>query len=224
MPLREEHIGTVRDNNDPDKRGRLMIECPTIVSGETMAGWIEPSFHFVDSSQNSGCMWIPNIGSTVTVSIEAEEEAEVNGLDPRWKCEVFPQGTVPEEFKTNYPNRKGWVTKGGHILIFDDTENELEFYYKHSTGAEIRVTDDGDIILTPASGRSVKVGGSDADEPLVLGTQLEEYFNTLVTGLVAVFNTHKHTGVTTGTGSSAVPDKVLSSFPSSALSSDNKVK
>lgn len=177
MPKKEYHTGVVRANDtDPMKRGVLVVECPTLVHGETIEA--SPSFHFVDSSARAGSFWIPNVGSQVEVEIEAEEDSEVLGLDPKWKCDVYPEGTVPEVFQTNYPNRRGWVTKEGHILYFDDTEDELVFYYEHPTGTKFYIDNDGEVHFDVPAGKKVYVG-RDANHPISRGDILETYLEGL---------------------------------------------
>jgi len=173
MSLKEYHVGIVRDNDDPEKRGRLIIEAPTIVSGESLP-WAEPIFHFVDSEANAGTFWVPNPGAMVEVEIEGEPESEFSGLMPKWRCSVYPLGTVPDEFQQNYPNRSGWKTKSGHVLYFDDTDGSRSFYYGHPSGTVIQVTENGQIQLTPADGQSVLVGG-EADQQLVRGNILYDF-------------------------------------------------
>ena len=51
------------------------------------------------------------------------------------------------------------------------------------------------------SGPQVQIGSESANEPLVLGNQLFSYLQSIITYL----NTHAHSGVTTGTGSSGPP-------------------
>ena len=189
MPAREEHTGIVRDNNDPELRGRLLVEAPTIVSGETL-GWVGSEFHYVDSAQLSGWFGVPSINSQITVTIESEEDAEVNGLEPRWKCDVYPVGTLPEVFRTNYPERQGFATRAGHQFIFDNTEDTHEFFYRHPTGAEILVNNDGVIKLTPASGQSVLIGGDAATEQIPLGNVLK----ALLEGMKNKYDGHTHNG------------------------------
>jgi len=221
MPQREEATGVVRDNNDPQMRGRLIVECPEIVSGEALGDWVEPKFHFIDNGDENakaGCMWIPNIGATVTVSIEAGEDAEVIGLDPRWECTLYPDGTVPDEFQENYPNRRGWVTRAGHTLIFDDTEDSVVFYYKHPSGCEIRVTNDGGIQLSPPSGQSVLVGDG-ADQPIPLGTVLKQ----LLTDMKTAYDAHGHT-CPAGGGATTALSNVFPTVDDTILSDDHKVK
>jgi hypothetical protein len=146
MPKKTIHTGIITDNADPEKRGRLNIECPTIVSGDIME-WVDPKFFFIDSSKNAGAFFIPNIGSQVEVEIEDEEDSQVNGLEAKWMCAVYPIGTVPEEFETNYPERRGWKTSAGHVFYFDDTSDQLTFQYTHPSGTEIKVNNSGDILL-----------------------------------------------------------------------------
>jgi hypothetical protein len=186
MPKREEHIGIITDNNDPDKRGRVSVECPTIVAGDSLE-WTEPEFHFIDSSKTAGAFFVPNIGSQVVISIESEDDSEVMGLDARWKCAVYPIDKVPDVFKENYPNRRGWVTGAGHILYFDDTEDQQTFYYKHPSGTEITVDNSGNINLKPTSGMAVNIGTATL-ESMVKGDALK----TLLDALILWVNGHSH--------------------------------
>lgn len=228
MPKKEIHIGIVTDNDDPDKRGRLTVECPTIVSGDVLE-WVEPIFSFVDSSKTAGSFFVPNIGSQVEVEIEAEEDSQINGLEAKWRCSLYPYGTVPEEFTENYPQRRGWKTSAGHVFYFDDTDDSITFQYTHPSGTEIKVDNDGNITLGAGSGKSVLVG-SDADEFIVRGNILETFLNDLKSWA----DGHKHTyteplhpgpSISTSTPESAplVPDN-SPSIPSDILSDDHKVK
>jgi hypothetical protein len=175
MPKKTKHSGIVRDNDDPLKRGRLLVECPDLAYGQTLP-WAEPKMHFVDSSQNAGSFWIPNVQSIVEVEIEDEEDSEVTTLDPKWICDVYPEGTLPEIFQTNYPQRRGWVTAAGHTLYFDDTDGDLVFRYVHPTGTEIRVDNNGNVLI----------GNPDsvyATEHMVHGDILDTYLESLRTYL-----------------------------------------
>lgn len=178
MPKREKHWGIVIDNDDPEKRGRLTVQCDTIAEGDVLE-WMNPSFHFVDSSsdEQGGSFWVPNPGAIVEVTIEAEDDSEANDLDPQWKCSVYSQGGVPEVFQENYPKRRGWVTRKGHILYFDDTEDSLTFHYEHPSGAKITVDNDGNIALETSA--KVFIGVDDAQHPLTRGDELKDFLDTL---------------------------------------------
>lgn len=229
MPKKEKHWGLVVDNDDPEKRGRLIVQCDTIAEGDVLE-WIEPSFHFVDSDEQvqAGCFWVPNPGALVEVEIEAEDDSEANDLDPRWKCCLYPNDALPEVFKENYPQRRGWVTRAGHILYFDDTEGEHSFYYEHPSGAKITVDNDGNIRLDTEA--SVYIG-RDADHPITRGDILE----TLLNDIVTFQGSHTHssgsytTPVGTGggggdvTGTSGTATQTEPSIPGDLNSDDHKV-
>lgn len=243
MSKKEYHRGIIRDNEDPEKRGRLIVECSTIVCGEALGDWIDPQFHFIDSSAKAGAFWVPNIGSDVTVEIESEPDSEATGLEPRWRCEVYPQDSVPDEFTENYPNRRGWKTKAGHLLYFDDTDDSNEFLYQHPTGTKIYINNDGDIQLVtkdgsrinilnsgnielyPTGSNSVLIGGG-ANQQLVLGNLLLSYIDSLVNFI----NSHVHGAGTYTTPSgpvtllSAIPTALMSQITTAVLSDNHKVK
>lgn len=168
MPKKQYHSGIVRDNDDELMRGRLLIECPDIAYGQVLP-WAEPKMHFVDSAMNAGSFWIPNVGAVVEVEIEDEEDSEANSLEPKWRCDVYPEGTVPEIFRTNYPQRRGWVTAAGHTLFFDDTEGQLVFKLIHPSGTEIVIDNTG----------NVHIGSETSTEHLVHG----DILNTFLTNL-----------------------------------------
>ena len=180
---REIHHGHVVDNDDPQKLGRLVVECPTIVSGESLGGWILPRFHFVDSEHSAGCFWVPNIGSSVDVEIESDPEAQVQGFDARWMCDVYPDGTVPDEFRENYPQRRGWKTAAGHLLYFDDTEDSQEINVVHSTGATIQIDNNGTIYIKQNTGQTIELGAGIPREKLIKG---ESFYNDLLAFVTGV--------------------------------------
>jgi len=218
MTTKEYHEGYVTDNSDPQKRGRLSVVCQSIVAGEVLE-WVEPTFPFTDSEGQAGWFFVPNIGSSVTVEINSGHEAEVNDLQPKWRCDLYPDGSFPEEFEDNYPQRRGFKTKEGHYLYFDDTEGSLEFLYHHPSGTEIFVSNDGQIELRPASGQSVLVGGG-ATEKIPLGNVLK----TLLEDIKTAYDTHTHTGGNGGMVATGVPSVSFPPVTDSILSTLHKVE
>ena len=219
MPRKEKHWGIVIDNRDPAFRGRLTVQCDTIAEGDVLE-WIEPCFHFVDSdSQTSaGSFWVPNPGAIVEVEIEAEEDSEVLDLDPRWKCCMYSEGQVPEEFivEGHYPNRRGWKTRAGHLFYFDDTENSLTFYYEHPSGTTLLVNNDGEIHI-----------GLNPTEALVHGDILKTFLTEFRLWLHG--HVHDATTITAPVGGglcSGVTGKLLGSpsIPTDLLSEKHKVE
>lgn len=217
MGRKEKHWGIVIDNQDPEARGRLIVQCDTIAEGDVLE-WVEPSFHFVDSDKDTsaGAFWVPNPGAIVEVEIEAEDDSEGLDLDPRWKCCLYSEGQVPEEFQDNYPNRRGWKTRAGHLFYFDDTEDSLTFYYEHPTGTTITVNNDGHIHI-----------GLDATEHMVHGDILETFLNDLkswLDGHVHIAGSLLDSLGAPVTGSTGAPASGSTTVPSDLLSEKHKVE
>jgi len=212
MGTKEYHWGHVVDNADPERRGRLTIICPTIAEDDNLE-WVEPCFHFVDSAGEAGSFWIPTVGSMVEVEIDSSADGGGRPeLNPKWRCSIYPDGTVPGEFsdEDHYPERRGWKTRAGHVMYFDDSNGSETFYYKHPSGTEILVDDAGTIKLRG----SVEIG-VDPSEPCVLGTALRTYVNA---SIVNIFNSHTHAG------HGVAPAVPMTSMSTTVLSSTNKVK
>lgn len=125
----------VTDNNDPEKRGRLLLECPDFMAeGVSFPDWIEGKGLF-NWKGDSGIFAVPEVGSFVDLEIEeaGSNDTGMSGiphvLTPavRWKprTEFATSEGVPSEAKENYPHRIVWKTTAGHVLIFDRETGEL---------------------------------------------------------------------------------------------------
>lgn len=135
------YIGTVINNEDPDKIGRLKVRVPCAYGNisEDDIPWAEPDLPF--SSENQSILFIPDIGSLVSV-----EFLDGCTYTPIWCGAIHrkDENVIPDEAVTNYPNVKIIKTKAGYIKM-DDTETVIEI--KHKSGSSIIFTNDGDIIL-----------------------------------------------------------------------------
>ena len=137
-------IGTVVDNNDPKKLGRLKINVPTVYGNIKTDDlpWASPSFPY--GYHDRGFFFVPEIGALVTVMFlnNSPYTAVWMGVIHREDDNI-----VPQEIKENYPNRKEIKTKVGYIL-FDDETNYIQI--KHKNGSEIVFSDNGDIVIHAA--------------------------------------------------------------------------
>jgi hypothetical protein len=174
-------LGIVSDIDDPAKAGRIKVTLAEM-DGDTYPEWINPVFP-------SGWVMMPEIGDTVEIIMPDGEDAIEFAEEIRYRgwvlSDVF---SVPKEFQTNYPRRRGFKTVAGHLLIFDDTPGSelisLSFKGKH---------------LLNMTTQGIYLGSASASEPLVLGNLWKSGMDSFLTAFVA----HTHT---TSMGPSGPPD------------------
>lgn len=111
-----EHITATVDAVDPkSKSGAIIVSMPEMDGGQYPVS-IEPVWPAGE--------WIcfPNPGDTVELIVPEGEDIVEHPDDVRYigKRRDMNSDPVPSEFKTNYPNRRGFKTKAGHMLIVDD--------------------------------------------------------------------------------------------------------
>ena len=221
--IRERHIGIVTDNGDDEKRGRIRVASASLMGVDTEGEpleypvWIEPAFpHLLVSDETSGVVdsgffYVPNVGTTVefelTVSSSVDKsfgQSSIGNPDPRWvACLLLPGDELSPDFTENYPNRFGWRSRKGSILLFDDTDEKetvvlrgpdvggsnssITFETDGSIGVEtskgqsIRIDVNGEITLTTRGkvkldAPKVELGGR-ATEALIKGTTFQALFN-----------------------------------------------
>lgn len=164
--IREVHKARVVDNNDEEKRGRLLLASASLL-GIDEAGqpveypdWVEPTFPVLTTGQdgkvNGGMFFVPGIGSTVELEVtggsaydQVPGQSAITNPDPRWRAQLLQRGDeLHEDFKKNYPNRSGWITGSGHGLVFDDSDGDQNtITVKHSSGSFISLDGDGSVVL-----------------------------------------------------------------------------
>lgn len=140
--------GTVVNNNDPLKIGRVKVRVPQLLPVEAITDsqcpWavMKRSTGWGGNSERSS-FFVPEVGSKVLV--------QFNGGDiysPIYETCPPDNSTKITDFNTNYPNRSGWKDPDGNILTIDSTDNTLS--YVHSSGFEFHVRQDKNIdILLP---------------------------------------------------------------------------
>jgi len=142
-------IVTRNIESDPDStlllRGSVFFNAPTLFDGEFPKP-AEPCFPFA-SADGAGIFFVPKVNDEIEVMIQGHDPNtpfdcdDVENPEPRWRCMIYSNAAdIAEEFKKNYPNRMGWKSNSGHILMFDDTENFQEVLLKHTVGHFLQMT------------------------------------------------------------------------------------
>lgn len=108
----------VTKNNDPEKQGRIKVECPSVL-GDFESGWALPCFPAGGHAEHS-FGWIPKIGALVWVEFE-----EGDSNRPIWVGTWWKPSDVPNEIYQNPPCTRFIIqTKHGKI-VYDDTAGTL---------------------------------------------------------------------------------------------------
>jgi uncharacterized protein involved in type VI secretion and phage assembly len=110
---------------DPEKRGRIQIECPAAGHQQSLDVWVDCAFDM--AAANRGTFWPPQVGDVVRVAFEF-------GKPYRPVCYIggfYAKGELPAELGYGEgdgasPYRRGIVTKTGHLLTFNDEQGKEE--------------------------------------------------------------------------------------------------
>lgn len=120
--------GLVQDIDDSENLGRIVAQVPEIY-GEENSPWAIPSVPF--AGQNHGLVVLPEVGDGVWIEFEAGDPSR-----PIWSGFWWGSGEIPSPGGTT---TRVLVTSGGHKLILDDENSQLQLL--HSGGAELTMTD-----------------------------------------------------------------------------------
>lgn len=138
--------GTVVDNKDKQKRGRLKLRIPSVLADQD-SDWALPCLPYGGYDQQ-GMFMVPQIDAQVWVEFE---EGDIHR--PIWVGTFWQQDTdVPKDAAKEEPTTRLFQTKSGHILQFDDEEGEERFRLFHPAEAEMLIDKNGSISLKDTSG------------------------------------------------------------------------
>lgn len=182
---------------DPEKRGRLKVRCQSLVGAATeLPHWAVPDSNAFSSLGGAAMLFMPDVGSTVEVMVDVTDvgldqyKGERFMLNPglRWR-HAPPTGQqngmpLPKALLTNYPQRRGFVSKGGLMLILDEKAQSITLGRQESKDT-ITITPDkikfdlNNTILDVIDGK-IRVGGDQADQKMVKGTLFWDKLSTLL--------------------------------------------
>lgn len=146
----EIHYGLVTDNEDPEKLGRVRVQCETLTqAGGEVPYWIPPVHQFLaasdDTTVDAGMLFVPSKGVIVELIVVVSGGSdELPGFSSMVAPDIKYRGAtrargedgIPSLFETNYPNRRGLTTAAGHVLMFDDTPDDLKVELSWNNGTD----------------------------------------------------------------------------------------
>ncbi len=123
--------GIVRRVDDPEERGRIQAYVARTMGDTELDEWIDAmSF---SSGSDRGSFWPPEVGDVVWVYFDNGATHRPTGYVGGWRSSPGKLGALPSEFAYKSqtsangqrqvigPERRGFITRQGHQLIFDDT-------------------------------------------------------------------------------------------------------
>jgi hypothetical protein len=138
---------TCVDNHDPEFRGRIRIACPE-AGHDSIKGlenvWVDPLFE--GSGPDIGSFYPPIQGALVRCFFLNGKPESPIGYFGGWYTQTGTKQGCPSEFKyasDGTPQRRGFITRAGHMLIFDDepgSESVKIIWHKPESG-DVALTD-----------------------------------------------------------------------------------
>ena len=219
------YAGTVKSNEDEDKRGRLKVIVPAIF-GPKVEVWARPCFP-------AGQFFVPPKDALVWVEFEGGDRHY-----PIWVGTWFAKDKLPEGTDLKPPELRLIHTPGGHRIELKDKDDE-EIVVKHKGGASIKIDKDGKIIVKNKDGKAkveldgskatvtaddiilkgdcvldgkVKLGGDGASSKIILGDKFE---SSILSQLIS------HTHPTSSPGAPTAVSVSLAALSMSSCTSDD---
>jgi hypothetical protein len=113
----------VTNNKDPMSLGRVQIQCVTAGHDQAPDVWVVPAMPAAGVGR--GMFFVPEVGDTVFVNFYEGDPSMPELYFGGWYGQVTSgQSDVPQFLQPTsggYPEKKGFTTRAGHSLIFDDT-------------------------------------------------------------------------------------------------------
>jgi hypothetical protein len=107
--------GRVTSIDDPAKAGRVKVAIQEM-DGNEYATWVRPSL-------TPGWVAMPEVGQTVELEMPEGDDIVEFSDEVRYKGRILDGANpVPEDFRDNYPKRRGFRSPAGHFLLFDDDD------------------------------------------------------------------------------------------------------
>src|SRR4051794_22030915 len=148
------YSGTVVDDKDPKKQGRLQVEVPSVWRG-TKPLWARPCFP-------PGQFFTPPVGAHVWVEFEAGDPQY-----PLWVGVWWAEKDVPEKAALELPTTRVITTPSGHTVEFDDKEGEEAITVHHKADGFVSIDPQGSVVVGNSSGSLIYLNAADAEVSVV---------------------------------------------------------
>lgn len=182
--------GTVVNNQDPQRQGRIQALVPQVL-GEVPSGWATPCAPY--AGPTAGFFSIPPIGAGVWIEFEGGDVSRPIWVGCYWGAPEPPM--TPPASAPGDPMVKIWRSDLGLTTSFDDTTQKITISDATATNQVVIDVLTGTVTIkglarVVSNAPLVQEGSQAAAHPAVFGDQLLTYLTQLVT----IFNAHLHPG------------------------------
>ena len=152
------YIGTVEDNKDPKKLGRVRVNIPPYEDFVTEdLPWVAPMLGISGNSPSNCALNVPEIGSQVRVSFPYKD---LNA--PYYSGAELNEKNRTTFFDDDYPNTYGYRDPKGNFIRVNKARGTVEM--QHSTTTNARVAGDGSIQIALSNGAYFTFSNSNSFE------------------------------------------------------------
>lgn len=123
----------VVDINDPERRGRIRVQCPAVL-GEYKSAWCEPCIPY--ATDYAGDYYVPPINEGIWVEFE---EGDVN--KPIWNGGWYRKGSTPL-LPSSKPDEYRFITFKNTVIHLGDREVIIELRQGDNTSKVLRINSD----------------------------------------------------------------------------------
>ena len=159
--------GTVVDNEDPARLGRVKVRVPRLLGPDMVTGWATPCAPF-GGAADQGFLFIPDREAGVWVEFEGGDLECPIWVGTYWsKPDSGSQLPKPQQDDGSEaddvqdpPTRKIVKTGKGHTIQFEDKEGEESIIVREGVKGHLVVLDKNGVKVTDATGNSIEMTDS----------------------------------------------------------------
>ena len=145
-PTTMSYLGSVEDNNDPKKLGRVRVRITPYAELSTEAlPWATPLLGTHGNSVDYGGLNIPEVGSQVRITFPSKDFTA-----PYYSGAELNESNRTTFFDDDYPNSYGYKDSVGNFVRINKERGVAQI--QHSSTTNVQVTPDGSIKVGLAGG------------------------------------------------------------------------
>ena len=153
--LKVPHKGTVLDNDDPKKLGRVKVQITALLEGTSdTLPWVYPVNAFgLGGNNESSSFSVPEIGSELEI-LFPYDDIYFPFYRGYWQSVLNHQS----DFDEDYPDTYGFRDSTGNIFKINKAQNYVDVL--HASGLQIHVDAAGNLTMTIPENDDKTVGGN----------------------------------------------------------------